>query len=85
MAGLNQKTIVPVVTAVVTVALIIWISLLAGPLVSEQEIMAQISHEDSSLCARLGFATGTQKGSDCAADLADLRLRHEKLLASRQY
>ena len=48
----------------------------------EQAILAQIEHEDSALCGKLGIAVATLKFSDCVADLADLRKRHAELLAA---
>jgi hypothetical protein len=40
----------------------------------------QIDRDDSSLCAKLGLASGTQRGVECKTALADLRRRHEVLL-----
>jgi hypothetical protein len=75
--------VVPV--AMATVALVVLLSYVAGPVPGEQEIAAQIEREDSSLCGKLGFAVGTRQGGECRADLADLRRRHEKIIASRQF
>jgi hypothetical protein len=48
----------------------------------EQEILAQIEHEDRALCDKFGIAIAAPKFSDCLTDLADLRQRHVELLAA---
>ena len=81
-----QLRFMPVAAAaVVTVVLIAWLSHMAGPLLGDQEFAAQIEEEDTALCASFGFAPGSRRAGDCAAELADLRRRHEKLLASREF
>ena len=42
----------------------------------------QIDYEDEALCARLGFAVGTDKHFACKLDLLALRRSHENMLAA---
>lgn len=51
----------------------------------EQAILQQIDHEDSALCKKLGFTTGTLQSADCMIALADLRRRHVDLLTSHSW
>jgi hypothetical protein len=46
----------------------------------QQAIDRQIDQEDSSLCEKFGLHAGTSQFSECKADLADMRHRHELLL-----
>jgi len=71
--------------AVVTVVLIAWLSHISGPLLGDQEFAAQIDQEDTALCTGFCFAPGSRQEGTCTAALADLRRRHEKLLASREF
>jgi len=48
----------------------------------EQEINAQIDHEDSALCAKFGFDIATEKFRGCMVDLTDLRKRQVDLLGA---
>jgi hypothetical protein len=48
----------------------------------EQAILAQISQDDRTLCAKVGVTTATPNIDDCMRDLADLRQRHVDLLRS---
>jgi hypothetical protein len=50
---------------------------------SEQVMVQQIDYEDGALCARFGFASGSDKYLSCKLDLLDLRRRHEVLSAGR--
>ena len=59
--------------------------LMGVPMPGEPEIAAQIEREDSALCGKLGFAAGTRQAGECKAGLADLRVRHEKLISSRAF
>jgi hypothetical protein len=40
----------------------------------------QVDYEDSALCAKFGFPTGSDKHIACKLDLLDLRIADEKLV-----
>ena len=44
-------------------------------------VAQQIDYENEALCARFGFAVGTDKHFACKLDLLDLRHSHENMLA----
>ncbi len=46
----------------------------------QQAMDQQIDREDGALCQKFQFILGTAQYNACKADLADLRLRHERLL-----
>jgi hypothetical protein len=46
----------------------------------QRAIDQQIDREDSALCEKFEFSSGTTQHSTCKADLAELRHRHERLL-----
>jgi hypothetical protein len=70
--------VIPVAIAAIACGLLAYIG---GPVYGEQEIKAQIEREDSSLCDKFGLTAGTPRAGECVADLADLRHRHERLIA----
>jgi hypothetical protein len=80
-----QESIIIATVAVATIAMSMSLSYFGGPIIDEAEIAARIEHEDVSLCGKLGFPQGTPRAVECEADLADLRRRHEKIIASRQF
>jgi hypothetical protein len=80
-----RESVIIVTVAVATIAVAVSLSWLNGPIIDEDEIAARIQREDTSLCVRFGFPEGTPRAGECSADLADLRRRHEKLVASRQF
>jgi hypothetical protein len=47
---------------------------------SQHAMAQQIDYEDTALCARFGFAAGTDKHFACKLDLRDLRRSHERML-----
>jgi hypothetical protein len=70
--------VVPVVIAAIACGLLVYIG---GPVYGQQDIAAQIERDDSALCNKFGFARGTPRAGECVADLAELRRRHERLIA----
>jgi hypothetical protein len=48
---------------------------------AERTAMQEIDYEDSTLCAKFGFAAGSDKYAACMLDLLDLRHGHERLMA----
>jgi len=46
----------------------------------QRAIDQQIDREDSALCEKFEFSSGTTQHSTCKADLAELRQQHERLL-----
>jgi hypothetical protein len=82
MAIQIQPPFVVIPVAIATIAVCALLGYIAGPVYGEQEIKAQIASEDSSLCGKFGLAAGTPEAAQCVVDLADLRRRHEILIAS---
>jgi hypothetical protein len=70
--------VIPIVIAASSCAFLAYIG---GPVYGEQEIKTQIEREDSSLCEKFGLTAGTPRAGQCVIDLADLRRRHERLIA----
>ncbi len=49
----------------------------------EDAVQKQIAQEDSAVCARFGLAKADDpRSAECMAELADLRQRHERLVAT---
>jgi hypothetical protein len=48
----------------------------------EQMVVQQVDFEDSALCAKFGFVTGTANYTSCKLDLLDLRRSDERLVAA---
>jgi hypothetical protein len=82
MAIQNQPPLVVIPVAIATIVVCALLGYIAGPVNGEQEMNAQIAREDSSLCGKFGVAAGTPEAAQCVVDLADLRRRHEALIAS---
>ena len=76
---------VPIAAMVVTLIVCAYFAYLDFPAKTEKQIAAQIQREDDDLCTKFGFAAGTKKATECGTDLANLRLQHEKMIASREY
>jgi hypothetical protein len=70
--------VIPITIAVIACASLAYIG---GPVYGEQETKAQIEREDSFLCGKFGFTAGTPKAGQCVIELADLRHRHERIIA----
>ena len=49
---------------------------------TELTVTTQVDYENAALCAKFGFARGTDEHAACKLDLLDLRRRHEELLAA---
>lgn len=77
---LLRPTVLMAVVAVVALAGAMLPKVAGYGAYGQQEIDQQIDREDSALCEKFQFAAGTMQHAACKADLADLRLRHERLL-----
>jgi hypothetical protein len=49
---------------------------------AEQTAMQQIDYEDATLCAKFGFAAGSDRYGACMLDLLDLRRSHAILMTN---
>lgn len=87
IAFTKQNHALAAIVSVVAVVLSMDVIILASGArpYGEQAILQQIDQEDSALCEKLGFATGTLQSADCMIALADLRQRHVDLLASHSW
>lgn len=70
---------IPLVVLGLAISLQFWRNM-AGE--AEQTIAQQIDYEDSALCLKFGFATGTEQHFSCKLDLLDLRRSHETLVTA---
>jgi hypothetical protein len=70
---------IPLAVLVLAISVPFWRTVVAE---AEQAMAQQIDYEDGALCAKFGFAAGTENYLSCKLDLADLRRNHEKLLAA---
>jgi hypothetical protein len=74
-------------SVLIPLAVVVAIAAAAAPVLlgyapyGQQAIDQQIDREDGALCAKFGFPAGANQFSDCKAALADLRHRHEALMA----
>jgi hypothetical protein len=69
---------VPLVVLGLAISIPFWRAVIAD---SEHSMAQQINYEDEALCAKFGFAAGTDKHFACKLDLLDLRHSHERMLA----
>ena len=51
----------------------------------DEAISLQIEREDSALCEKFGFAAGSTQFTNCMAELAALRKRHEDLIIAHSW
>ena len=76
----QPAAIVPITIGAVALVCIFIVATGMRPL-GEAEMQQQIEREDSELCGKFGMQAATEKFSTCMADLADLRIRHMKMVA----
>jgi hypothetical protein len=70
---------VPLIILGLGVSLAFW---RAVSIETELTMTAQVDYENATLCAKFGFARGTEKHAACKLDLLDLRRSDEELLAA---
>ena len=70
---------IPLVALGLAVSIPSWRALVAE---REHAVAQQIDYENEALCARFGFAVGTDKHFACKLDLLALRRSHENMLAA---
>ena len=76
---LNPWVVVPVFVGIALVGAILPPIIGYAPY-GQQAIDLQTDRENGALCEKFQFVAGTEQYSACKSGLADLRLRHERLL-----
>jgi hypothetical protein len=68
---------IPLVAFGLAISIPYWRAMLRD---SERAMAQQVGYEDEALCARFGFAAGTEKHFACKLDLLELRHSHARML-----